>query len=364
MDGASIEMDGGRIAAIHEKGVTPPAPGAVFDAEGRMALPGFIDMHIHGAMGFDVTDGIVEAVEAIAESKLKEGVTSFCPTTLTLPEEDLIRTMHAVAGYRVKEPFSRCIGVHLEGPYINPDCPGAQNRSYVRKPDIEELKRLHAITRIAIVTFAVEAEGGLDFIRALTELGIVPSLGHTAATYAQFLRAKEAGLKHLTHFCNQMSRLHHREIGLVGAGFMDDEVLTEMICDRIHLAPDMIALVFKIRPIDRIALVTDAMCAAGLQEGEYALGGLKVRVANGAARLISNNALAGSILHYNTALRNVHEITGLPLSDLVKNTSWNQARSLGLEKTGKIERGFRADLVILDDDFEVHAVFVNGERRV
>jgi N-acetylglucosamine-6-phosphate deacetylase len=178
------------------------------------------------------------------------------------------------------------------------------------------------------------------------------------------MEAKSAGLKHLTHYCNQMSELHHREIGLVGAGLLDDDILLELICDKIHLCPEMIALAFKRIPLDRIALVADAMCAAGLGEGDYILGELRVRVKGGAARLIEDDALAGSVLHLNEALKNVCEITGLPLYEVVGTTAWNQARSLGLKDHGKIEAGYVADLVLLDDAFNVKAVFVNGEQRI
>jgi N-acetylglucosamine-6-phosphate deacetylase len=161
-----------------------------------------------------------------------------------------------------------------------------------------------------------------------------------------------------------MTKLHHREIGMVGGGLCDDDLLVEMICDTIHLCPDMIRLVFRCKPIEKIALITDAMAATGRDDGTYELGGLEVTVADGAARLASNGALAGSTLRYCRALRNVVEITGLPLCELIKTTSLNQAQALGLDDRGRIEPGYLADLVILDDEFEPVAVFVSGEERV
>ena len=172
------------------------------------------------------------------------------------------------------------------------------------------------------------------------------------------------GLDRLTHFCNQMTVLHHREIGLVGAGLMEDGVAIEMICDKIHLCPDMIRLAFKSKPIEKILLITDAMEATGLPDGDYQLGGLAVKVSDGAARLASNGALAGSTLQFNTAFKNVAEVTGLPLTELVKATSWNQALDLGLKRLGKLEAGFVADIAVLDDQFKVAAVFVDGVRRI
>ncbi len=174
----------------------------------------------------------------------------------------------------------------------------------------------------------------------------------------------KAGLNRLTHFGNQMTKLHHREIGVVGAGLLEDGVAIEMICDRIHLCPDMIRLAFKCKPIDKILLISDAMEATGLPDGNYQLGGLAVVVSGGAARLASNGALAGSTLQFNTAFKNAVEVTGLPLAELVKTTSWNQARDLGLAKLGKLEAGYIADIAVLNDRYHVAAVFVDGVRKI
>jgi N-acetylglucosamine-6-phosphate deacetylase len=214
------------------------------------------------------------------------------------------------------------------------------------------------------VSFAVEVEGGIEFARQLADEGIVASCGHTAATYEQLAAAKACGLTHLTHFCNQMTKLHHRDIGCVGGGLLDDDLVVEMICDKIHLCPDMIRLAFKVKPADKIAMITDSMSATGLEDGDYSLGGLAVIVKDGAARLTSDGALAGSTLQLNTALKNVHEVTGLPLSRLVRAVSLNQATSLGLEGLGKVEAGYTADVVLLNDDFQVTAAFVDGQRKV
>jgi N-acetylglucosamine-6-phosphate deacetylase len=361
---ASVLVDGDTIAGVFAAGEKAPAADSVFDAAGAMLMPGFIDIHYHGAVGHDNTDGSVEAVERIAEAKLRDGVTTVCPTTLTLPEEQLAASLRAVAEYAANPSFAKVAGVHLEGPYINCQCTGAQNPAYVRPPDIEEVKRLNAICKVAIVTFAVEVEGGIEFAKQLADEGIVASCGHTAATYEQLAAAKAAGLTHLTHFCNQMTKLHHREIGCVGGGLLDDELIIEMICDKIHLSPDMIRLAFKVKPAETIALITDSMSATGLEDGDYSLGGLAVVVKEGAARLKSDGALAGSTLQINRALKNVYEVTGLPLSRLVQTTSLNQATSLGLAGLGKVEAGYTADLALLDSDFNVTAAFVDGQRKI
>jgi N-acetylglucosamine-6-phosphate deacetylase len=359
---AAIEIHGEMIVSVHLE-TTPSAPvDETIDLQGRMALPGFVDIHTHGAAGADVCDGSADSVRRIARAKLAEGVTTFLPTTLTLAHEALVAALQHVAGYRKNQEFARTPCVHIEGPFINPKCVGAQNPKFVRPPDAAELEQLHAIAPAGIVSVAVEMPGGIEFVRKMREMGIVTSLAHTAATYADFRRAKDAGLRHLTHFCNQMTPLHHREIGIVGAGLLDPDIMIELICDRIHLAPEMIALVFALKPLSQLMLITDSIAASHLGDGEFDIGGLPVTVKDGQARLHSG-ALAGSTLRMNDALRNVHQITGLPLQELVATTSWNQARSLGLRDRGRLEPGYLADIAVLDSDFSVSSVFVGGQQH-
>lgn len=361
---AAVEIDGSRIQSVYREGQPLPDAGRVIDAQGRMVLPGFIDIHTHGASGFDFSHGTLEAVEAITETKLREGVTTLLPTTLTLPPGPLMKAVQSVAEYARNPRFAKTPGMHLEGPYISKKLLGAQNPNGVRLPDIGEVRALHAIMPVLIVSLALEVDGALEMIGALNKMGIIPSAAHSDATHEQFKAAKAAGLRHLTHFCNQMSPLHHREIGLVGSGLMDDDVLLELICDKIHLCPAMMQLIFKIKQAEKLALVTDSVLASWAGDGLYKLDALDIEVKNGQARLVSNGALAGSTLRLNQALKNVHEVTGLPLSTLVKTTSWNQAQSLGLKGLGKIEPGFAADLVILNSDFVPVEVFVDGQPRL
>ena len=240
---------------------------------------------------------------------------------------------------------------------------GAQNPDFVRKPDINEVIEINNICKVSVVTLAIEIEGAFSVAEKLTEMGIVVSCGHSCATYDEFLRGKEYGLKHLTHFCNQMTKLHHREIGLVGAGLLDEDVLIEVICDKIHLKPEMLRLIFKTKKHEKIALITDSMSASWLEDGNYSLGGLDVKVENSVARLVKNGAIAGSTLKYYLGLKNIYEVTGLPLEEVIQTTSYNQAQSLGLSRLGKIEENFIADLVILDDNLMPVNVFINGQQK-
>ena len=362
----SIELsDDGKIDSIHESVDSIPS-GSMIELDGAnelTAFAGFIDIHTHGAMGCDLTHGTEEAVRTIAEAKLKEGVTTFLPTTWTETVECKKEMAAAAAAYRAREDFARAPFMHIEGPYLNPSQAGAQDPKKMRDPDIEEIRELAKICPIGIVSLAVELPGALDFIRAMKADGIRTSVAHSAATHAEFLAAREAGLNHMTHFCNQMSGLHHREIGLVGSGFKDDSVMIELICDEVHLAPEMIALVFEKKSTDQLMLITDSIAASHLGDGEYPIGDTVIIVKDGQARIPAGN-LAGSILEYNVGVKNVAKITGLNLDELSKTTGANQARSLGLNDRGTIEQGLFADLTLLDREFAVQAVFLGGKRKV
>lgn len=362
----SLEIDdAGRIAAIHEAGTRPEGAEILFDGQGELlAFAGFIDIHTHGANGVDLSYATPEAVHTFAEAKLKEGVTTFLPTTWTESPEALQAMARAMAAYQeAGEPFARAPFLHVEGPYLNPDQAGAQDPKHMRAPDPEEIRALAEICPIGLVSLAIEREGALGFIQAMREMDIVTSAAHSAATRAEFLAAREAGLDHLTHFCNQMSALHHRDVGLVGSGLLDDRVMIEVITDTIHLCPDMIELIFKHRTCDQLMIITDSIAASHLGDGIYPLGDTEIIVKDGAARIPAGN-LAGSILQYHEGVGNVARVTGLPLNEIAKTTGYNQARSLGLSDRGALQEGLLADLTVLSRDFSVEAVFLGGDRRV
>ena len=356
----SILIESGRIVAVGDEDF---AADVIIDGSGLTAVPGFFDIHCHGADGADVCDDSLEAVRHIATKKLAEGVTTWLPTTLTQPREKLQSIVGKVAQYRAQQDLTRCPGLHIEGPFINKEKAGAQNPEFVRLPDWQELRTLHAIAPAAIVSLAPEMPGAVELIRAATAAGIVCSAAHTSATYAQLSAGVDAGLKHLTHFGNAMTPLHHREIGCVGGGLYDDRVMLELICDTIHLCPDMLKMIFRVVPIDRILMITDSVAASWIGNGEMSLGGLAVVIKDHVARLKDGGALAGSALLANEGLRNVAQVTGLPLEAFIQSTSWNQARSLGLTGFGKIEAGYHADITLLREDFSVARTMVAGESR-
>jgi N-acetylglucosamine-6-phosphate deacetylase len=362
----SLLIENGRITSVLDPSQPTPPADTTIDAQGRMLMPGFIDIHSHGADRHDVCDNSLDAIRHIARTKLREGVTTWLPTTLTQPQaklEEIAATCAAYHSHPDYPEFCRTPGLHIEGPFINPKNAGAQNPEYVRPPNFEELHRLHQIFPALILSLAPDMPGALTLIEQATAHGITCSAAHTSSTAAQIQQAKLAGLRHLTHFCNAMTPLHHREIGVVGAGLLDDYLLLELICDTIHLSPDMLRLIFKLIPIDRLLMITDSMAASWIGNGYTQLGGLEVTVENHVARLTHGGALAGSALRFNHGLRNVAEITGLPLDQLVKTTSWNQAQSLNLQGFGKLHPGYHADLVLLNPDFEIHQTFIAGHPR-
>ncbi len=360
IEGGAIFVENGKIARIFRSGEELPAADEIVDAAGQMLMPGFVDVHSHGAGGADVCDGTLEALNKIAEIKVKEGVTSYVATTLTLGFPALEKAQKAVAEFR-KNPNSliKIPGTHLEGPFVSEKQLGAQNPAFRRDPDFEELKKLNEISPVLIITLAPELPGAVEFIAAATALGVRCSAGHSMANYSEFLAAKENGLAHLTHCCNQMSPLHHRNIGLVGSAILDTTIMVEAICDKVHLCPDMLKILFSKVGVERLMMITDSLACSGLPDGPSEIGGLPIMVKNGEARLLSGN-LAGSTLNFSLGIKNIRELTGLPLSEIVKTTAWNQARSLGLEKIGKIAPGFAADFVLLGNDFLVTKTFVDG----
>ena len=350
------------IEEVFPAGSVLPVAEKVIDLGGLTVVPGFIDIHCHGRGGADFCDGTLDAFNTIGKGKLAEGVTSFLATTLTVGIEQLEATFKAAAEYRQQPCGAKLLGIHLEGPFINPECAGAQNPAFLKLPDIKMVDRLNEICPIKKVSFSPELPGGTEFIKALVERGIMPSGAHSTADYGQFLEARDAGMKHLTHFCNVMTPLHHLRFGMVGGGLRSSDVYVEIIADGIHLCPEMIDLIFALKTVNRVMLITDAMRAAAMPDGDYDLGGLPVKVIGGKAQLASGT-VAGSTLQLHQGLRRVRDITGIHLSELIKTTGWNQAQSLNMPELGTLGAGCRADLAVLDDHLEPTQVWIDGQHK-
>jgi N-acetylglucosamine-6-phosphate deacetylase len=329
-------------------------------------FPGFIDLHIHGADGADAMDGTSEALHKIARKVPKEGTTSFLATTMTQSNElieNALANVEQYMKYSNEAGEAEIIGVHLEGPFINKKKTGAQPKEYIVQPGVEEFKKLQTVAggHIRLVTLAPEVEGSLELIKYLSSNSVVASLGHTAATFEEVEIAVEAGATHVTHLFNAMTGLDHREPGLAAAAMIFDDLKVELISDGIHVHPKMINLAVKVKGSEKIILVTDAMCAKGLQDGEYALGGQKVFVKGREARL-ADGTLAGSVLLMSEAIRNVSNFTGLPLEEVVKFASETPAKQLGIfNRKGSIALGKDADITVMDDHFNVLLTICRGK---
>ena len=325
--------------------------------EDAVVLPAFIDTHVHGAGGADAMDGNRKALSVIAETLAKEGTASFLATTMTQSPENIIRALSAVKEYMSAAPDTgaKILGVHLEGPFIAEKFKGAQPLEYVAAPDIKVFEKYNEAVSgaIKIVTMAPETEGAEDFIKYLAKKHIIASIGHTAAKYADVERAVAAGAKNVTHTYNAQSPLHHRDIGVVGSAMLIDGLQTEIIADTIHVSVPALKLLVKNKPADKVTLITDAMRAKGMPDGESELGGQKVFVKNGEARLI-DGTLAGSVLRMNVAVKNMVLKAGVPFERAVDFASLNPAKELGIaDKKGSIAPGKDADFTVLDGEFNV-----------
>lgn len=325
--------------------------------EDACLVPGFIDEHIHGAAKCDTMDATKEALETIAKALVKEGTTGFLATTMTQSPENITNALKNVKEFVgvLRPNEAEVLGVHLEGPFISPDYIGAQPLEYVAEPSIETFKTYQDASgnNIKIVTIAPEVEGALTLIKYLDETGVVASVGHTAAKYEDVHQAVLNGATNVTHTYNAQRPIHHREIGTVGAAFIFDELYCELICDLIHLSGPAIKLAIKNKPLDKVTLITDAMRAKQMPDGEYELGGQPVIVKNGEARLI-NGTLAGSVLKMNDAVKNVVTKVGIEFTKVIDMATINPARHLKLDdKIGSIKIGKKANITILDHEYNV-----------
>lgn len=328
-------------------------------------IPGFIDEHIHGAAGSDAMDGTIEDLSKIACALASEGTTGFLATTMTQSPENITKALNTVRDYRNSNitDGAEILGVHLEGPFIAKEHVGAQPLEYVATPSVETFKKYEEASgnSIKIVTLAPEVEGAFDLIKYLKSKNIVASVGHAGSKYADVENAVKAGATNATHTYNAMKGVHHREVGTVGATFLFDELNAEVICDGIHVSAPAIRLLYKNKPHNKFTLITDAMRAKHMPDGDYELGGQPVIVKNGEARL-HDGTLAGSVLKMNVAVKNVMKFLNLPLEEVVKYATINPATNLGLDKImGSIKEGKLANLVVVDNELNVYMTIRNGK---
>ena len=359
---ASVVVDGGRIVAIGPEAGTPvPADARHIDAGGGILAPGFTDLQLNGAFGHDFTADPA-TIWQVAAGLPRYGVTAFLPTIITSPLEQVEAGMRVVREGRPKDFRGAApLGLHVEGPFLNPKKKGAHNQQYLRLPTPEAVAGWSPASGVRLVTMAPENPGALDVIRALTARGVVVSTGHSMATYDEAVAGFDAGARYGTHLFNAMPALGHRDPGLPGALLSDSRMTVGFIADGVHTHRSIIALVWRMLGARRMSLVTDAMAALGMPPGSHRLGDYDVIVDATSCRL-ADGTLAGSILELDQALRNLIEITGCTLGDALETMTTTPARLLGLEaERGRIAPGFVADMVLLSPELRVQTTIASGE---
>lgn len=331
------------------------------DAEGCYVIPGLIDIHTHGNSGEDFSDGKMDAIQTMSDFYAANGVTSFLATTMTLKEETLMPAMHAVRDWK-RNGGAKCAGIHLEGPFVSKAKCGAQDPANLHLADVDMFNRLNDASgnQIRLITMAPEEEGSMPFIREISKVCTI-SLGHTVADYDTSMEAFQNGATHVTHLFNAMPTFLHREPGLIGAA-RDAGASVELICDGLHIHPSVIRATYAMFG-DKLNLISDSLRCAGMPDGDYELGGQPIEVKNHKATLKGTNTLAGSSIAMIDALRNVVKF-GLPLEDAVYAASTAPADAIRMNEIGRIEKGACADLLILDKDLNLKAVYVDGEKVV
>lgn len=336
------------------------------DYGNQRIYPGFIDTHCHGAVGFDTNEADEDGLKRWLKVAVKEGVTSLCPTTITQGEAVLTKALKNVVKVAAeKNEGAQIVGVHFEGPYLCVKYKGAQPEEYIVKPDIAQYKRYEEASNgmIKIMTMAVENDADYDLIQYASQKGVSINIGHSAANYSESLFAIANGASGFTHTFNGMSPFNHREPGTVGAALRIGTAYTELICDGIHVSWPAINILFHAKGKDHVVMVTDALQAKGVGEGRYVFGGQTIDIrSNGGAYLADTNSLAGSTLGYNQSLKNVIELASVSEVSAINAGTINPAKILKLDhKKGRIRSNYDADLVILDNNYDVIETYVLGQ---
>ena len=368
-----ILIEGHHIAKVGPKDrIKIPAGATIIDNQDRLVVPGFIDVHIHGAAGHDLMEATGEAVSAVAAYLARHGTTSFLATTVTASLDrtlravtelgEIIRTSQSAHGAIDKLAGAQPLGIHLEGPFLNVKKRGAHPASQIRKPSAETLQRiLDAANGAArMLTLAPELEGASEVLEFAHRRGLRVGVGHSNATFEEAERAINVGATYAVHVFNSMRPFHHRDSGILGAVLTDDRVTAELICDGVHVEPPAIRLLVKSKGLERVVLASDSLSGAGMPDGNYRLGNFTVHMAGGVLRTTEGN-LSGSTLTLDAAVRNLSSFTGLSYKACLPCATLNPARIVGMEKQkGVIAPGADADLAVLDQNHFVTQTYVRG----
>ena len=340
-----------------------PSTETVINANHCYVSAGFVDIHTHGRGGIDTMDIDKNNINTLSMAHLKTGVTTFLPTTMTMPVDRISHAIDIIDEMKDHVTGAKIGGVHLEGPFINKIYKGAQSEECIIAPTLENYKKLTSHPElIKKITLAPEVVKEEELIPYLTSQGVSVSIGHTNASYNEALKAIEAGANSTTHTYNAMTPLKHRDPGVVGAA-MTQNVYAELILDGIHVSYPAASILWKMKGPDHLVLITDSLEAASMEEGTYHLGGQEVFVKDGQARL-KDGTLAGSIVAMNQAIKNARDHLGMSLCEAVNCATRNPAQSIHNDKIGRLETNCAADFVFFDEDLNIKQVYINGERRI
>lgn len=335
----------------------------IIDGEGCFAIPGLVDIHFHGCVGDDFCDGSAQAIQNMADYEASIGVTSICPASMTISEEEIHNVMKTAGDYN-SEQGAKLVGINMEGPFINVKKKGAQAAEYIRQCDVELFRKFQEEAKglIKLVDIAPETEGAMDFIDAVKD-EVVISIAHTMSDYDTATEALERGASHATHLYNAMPPFSHREPGVIGAARDAEHCHVELICDGVHIHPSVVRATFEMFGADRVILISDSMRATGLTDGQYTLGGQDVFV-KGPLATLADGTIAGSATNLMDCMKTAVNEMGISLEDAIACATMNPAKEIGIYDTcGSITAGKAADLVLLDQDLNVKAVYINGKRQ-
>ncbi|MFI3291599.1 MAG: N-acetylglucosamine-6-phosphate deacetylase [Opitutales bacterium] len=353
-----LSIINGTISAFNTE-LNPPNDAIIIEAKGKYLSPAFFDIHTHGTCGADFSSGKIEDFEIIAKQKLSEGVSHILPTSLCMPIDGLKKFMQTAKEYASQNKYAKIEAVHLEGSFIATEMCGAQNKEYCRACNLEEIDALSKIFKIAKISYSLEQDLQSNFVKALIDRNIVPSLAHSNANFKQVESAYNLGLRNITHFFNRCSPMTHRDLGVVGAGLYFQDIYLELILDLVHVDKKALELVLNIKDKSKLIAITDSILIANMPESVYDMAGVKVSLKDNVAKIYGTDNLAGSTLKMNDSLKNLVEELGLSLPLAVKLLSENPAKSLNMQSNA-IATGSLANLTLFNEAFKVSLTIVDG----
>ncbi|MCX6149842.1 MAG: N-acetylglucosamine-6-phosphate deacetylase [Ignavibacteriales bacterium] len=366
LENGTIIIDNFRIYELGKSAdVNIPEDCEIIDVSGKIISPGFVDLLVHGGGGFGFADGTNEGIEKVSEYFIEHGSTTMLAALFAKPHDLLLNDIRRLAKYILNTPDSNIKGIHLEGPFLNPGLKGAMNEDYLWKPTVEGWTEMWEASRglVKMMTIAPELPGSIDVMREAANEGVVLSIGHSMADYSDIELAIDNGAAHVTHMFNAMNPFHHRKPGVIVGALLRDELKIELIADTLHVHPAIMELLLKFKKSSGIILITDSIRAGGMHEGEYEFADQKVIMEGGKA-FLENGTLAGSTLTLPMAVRNMIRTAGAKITEAIRMASLNGAKVLSIEdKKGILAAGKDADLVVLDENFQVEMTIIMGKIR-